>query len=282
MRSIVPVAALALLAAPALAKEKPPVFVETAPVKDKPVVALDPAKAYVLLRSDVSTPLFLMKVPSAEDQAAYDRLRAAALAESQAKYARKLAVYRRDVAIAKDTPNMMMPDKPVEPTEANFQFVPFGMMASVGIGPINRFAKSKESSTYLQELTPGNYRIYGLIAATPGVASIGVCFCLGSVKFEATAGEITDLGVMEVGTPAPRIPGDSSRPADLSGQKLFVPVPPGTAPDPRLATARIVPARYRPVGKLPNYLGLTITRLPAIPGVMRYDRDRIVDLTVGG
>jgi hypothetical protein len=33
--------------------------------------------------------------------------------------------------------------------------------------------------------------------------------------------------------------------------------------------------------ELPNYFGLSIDRFPAIDGVMRYDRDRIVDLTAG-
>lgn len=100
MRTSILLAALGLIAAPALAKEKPPVFVGSKPVKDKPAVVLDPAKAYVLLRSDVSTPLYLMKVPTAEDQASYDRLRTAALAESREKYARKLASYQREKALA--------------------------------------------------------------------------------------------------------------------------------------------------------------------------------------
>lgn len=176
---------------------------------------------------------------------------------------------------------MRAPEPPVEPTEANFGFSSFGMMASVGIGPMNRFAKSKESSVYLQELTPGTYRIYGLIFVNPGVAAVGSCFCMGSVKFEAKAGEITDMGVI-ASTAAP-VPGDgdSSRPVDLTGQSFFQPAPPGTPLDPRLASAHVVPAHYRPVGKLPNYLGLAIARLPAMPGVVRYDRDRIVDLTAG-
>lgn len=281
MRRLLPLAALALVTTSALAKEKAPVFVESQPVKDKPAIVLDPVKAYVLLRSDLATPLYLMKVPTAEDQAAYDTVRAAALAESRAKYERKLASYDRDKKLAAETPNMLSPEKPIEPTEANFSFVSFGMMASVGIGPLNRFAKSKESSTYLQELTPGTYRIYGLLTALPGVAPTGSCFCLGSVRFEARAGEVTDMGVIGGTSSMTRVEGDSSMPADLYGQSFFAPVAPGTRLDSRLASARVVPARYRPVGKLPNYLGLTVSRIPAMPGVMRYDRDRIVDLTGG-
>jgi hypothetical protein len=38
---------------------------------------------------------------------------------------------------------------------------------------------------------------------------------------------------------------------------------------------------FQRVGELSSYFGLTIKRMPAIRGVMRYHRDRIVDLTVG-
>jgi hypothetical protein len=48
--------------------------------------------------------------------------------------------------------------------------------------------------------------------------------------------------------------------------------------DARLAGMTVRPATFRPVGKSPNYYGLAITRMPAMPGVMRYDRDRTVDL----
>lgn len=282
MRRAALLAAVALAASPAGAKDKPPVFVQSAPVKDKPTVALDAAKAYVLLRTSLATPLYLMKVPSAQDQAAYDKLRANAFAEARAKYARKLKDYDTQVAMAKRTPGLVAPDKPVEPTEANFEFTSFGILAHVEIGPLNRFAKSKELSTYLQALTPGSYRVYGLIGLGANGAMVGQCFCMGSVKFEARAGEIVDLGVIGANAPPQRVAGDSTRPADLTTQQLFTAAGVDSPSDPRLAAARIVPARFAPVGKLPNYFGLTIGRVPAMPGVMRYDRDRIVDLTGAG
>lgn len=278
MRRLILLAAATLVASPASAKDKPPVFVETQPVKDKPAIVLDPAKAYVLLRSDVQVPLSLMKVASAEDQAAYDKLKAAALAESHEKYARKIANFERDKMLVGHSPDAK---PPVEPTEKNFEFVSFGMMATVSIGPVNRFAKGKDTSVYLQELTPGAYRVYGLMFVNPGVAAVGSCFCMGSVKFEAKAGEVTDLGAITVLPPSANVAGDSSHPVDASEKPLFTPTPTGTSIDPRLASAHVVPARFHPVGKLPNYFGLTITRMPAMPGVMRYDRDRIVDLTGG-
>ena len=268
------------LAMPLAAKEKPPVFVVAAAVKDKPVVTLDPAKAYILLRTASATPLYLMRVPTAEDQATYDRVRAAAFAEAREKYAKKAASYEKAKSAAAKTPGLSVPEKPVEPTEANFEFVPFGMMASVGIGPMNRFAKSKDSSTYLHEVTPGSYRFYGQLAAPSGVAPVGSCFCMGSVKFDAAAGAVVDLGVIDPPEAIDRVAGDSSRPVLGSARPLFHPAGADTAIDPRLTSARILPAAFKPVGKLPNYFGVVVSRIPEMPGVLRYDRDRIVDLTV--
>ncbi|MEG3085780.1 hypothetical protein [Sphingomonas sp. PB4P5] len=277
-------AALAALGAvvaavPAAAKEKPPVFVVASAVKDKPAVALDPTKAYILLRTANAAPLYLMKVPTAEDQATYDRVRAAALAEAREKYGKKAASYERARAAAAKSPGLSVPEKPVEPTEANFEFVQFGMMASVGIGPMNRFAKSKELSTYLHEVTAGTYRVYGQLAAPAGAAAIGSCFCMGSVKFDAPAGAIVDLGVIDPPVVQEPTPGDSSQPAVADTKPLFRPAGTDMPIDPRLSAAKIVSAAFKAVGKLPNYYGVTISRIPEMPGVMRYDRDRIVDLT---
>lgn len=283
MKTLVVRVALAALcgaaaAMPLLAKDKPPVFVEYRPVKDAPSVALDPAKAYILLRTDYQVPLYLMKLPTAEDQASYDRLRADALVESHRKYLKKLKSYQDDKAAAANTPGLAFTDTaPVEPTEANFDFVAFGRMAAVGIGPLNRFAKG-DTMTYLEEVTPGAYRIYGLMTVMPNGAAVGTCFCMGSMKFHAKAGEIVDLGVLQAHK-IERVAGDSSAPQDMTGLGLFERAGADLPLDPRLAAFKVVLAAYKPIGKLPNYFGLTIGRMPATPGVMRYDRDRIVDLT---
>ncbi|MBN2971584.1 hypothetical protein JW805_06080 [Roseomonas aeriglobus] len=281
MRTIALCAALTAVALPAAAKDKDPVFVESAAVKDKPAVTLDPVKAYVLMRSEAQTPLYLMKVPTAEDQAAYDRMRADALAKAQEKYRKKLASYERDLAAAKAarTSTASLGDRPVEPTEANFLFTPFNQLAAVAIGPVNRFAKVG-GSTYLHELTPGTYRVYGFLGLM-GNAMAGSCFCMGSVQFDVAPGVITDLGLVDTTTSTKPPSGDSAYPATLAGHRYFV-APDADMPlDPRLAAQKIVRARFRPAGKLPNYFGVTITRIPEMPGVLRYDRDRIIDLTQG-
>jgi len=268
------------LAAPAAAKDI--VFVTTSSVSDKPQVSLDPAQAYVLVRADAPTALHLMRMPNAEDQAAYDKLRAEALAKAREKYAKKRAAYERAKAAAakaKGNASLPVPPEPIEPTESNFEFTAFGLMAGVPIGPTYRFAKQDGGfSTYLQAVTPGRYRIYGPIAVFGSQGVVGSCLCMGSVAFEAKVGEITDLGTMLV-KPQQDAAADADPVRVAVTAFRIQPATAETPVDPRLKAMTIRPAAYRPVGKLPNYFGVAIDRLPEIPGVMRYDRDRIIDLT---
>lgn len=255
------------------------VFVETRAMPDKPAVTLNPDKAYIFVRTDGYVSLHLMRVPSAEDQVKYDEMKAEALAEAREKYTKKKARYDADKLAYDKAPKgarkLPLPEKPVEPTAENFEFVPFGLMAGVAIGPLYRFSKSKEQSVYLQEVTPGTYRIYR--------NSMLTCLCMGSVQFSVKAGEITDLGTFDNShvkeVYAARNKGDSAQPLALAPR--YLPAAPGAPTDPRLTAMSSVPAVLKPVGKLPNYFGATVDRFPAIEGVMRYDRDRIVDLTVG-
>lgn len=268
----------ALLAAgPATAGEKV-TFVEARPIKDTASVAIAPAKAYILFRADLPTPVYLSKLPTAEDDAAYAKLRAETMAKAQEKYVRQLAAYQRE---QKNPPaaGLTPLEKPVPPTEATLKLTPYAQMAGVVMGPLNRLVKNSDGiSTYLEEVTPGTYRIYGLVDPLTG---LGSCFCMGSVKFEAKAGQVTDIGVLLV---RPTL--HDSRPVDDSSappasMAFFAPAPAGMQLDPRLAGLPVQRAMFRPVGKLPNYFGVTIGRMPEIPGVMRYERDRIIDLTVG-
>lgn len=284
MRKLICTAAAAFaFAAPALAGDKPPVFVETMAVPDKPGFAIDPAKGYVLMRGDTQTAMYLMRVPSEADAVAYAAYRARELAKAREKYARKLKQYEEQMA-APAQPGVARPVRPVEPTEENFQAIPFEVLTAISIGPLFRFAKVKGGeSTYLQMLTPGEYRLYGPIVVTPS-GPMGACYCMGSVKFEVRAGEITDIGaLLTKGVAFQRPPeGDSSMPM-LGDPNVFLrPAPPGMALDPRLASLPIRQAEFHPVGKLPNYYGIQVARIPAIPGVIAYDRDRIIDLTASG
>ena len=258
-----------------LAKSKVPVFVEAKHVKDAPTVTLDPAKAYILLRTPHAMPMHFVKIPSAEDLVAYDKLRDEAFAEAKEDYAKAIVKYERDLALAKKTSGMKLPKKPVEPMESNFQFTQFSQMANFTMGPFNRFY-SKGGGTYLHAVTPGTYRIFGQVDPLIGA---GVCYCMGSVTFTAEAGKIVDLGTMttDLANSGPAEKGDSSSPRLAAMTLALDPVDANTSVDPRLASLPRIAADLRAAGKVPNYMGIAISRLPAIKGVLGYQRDRVID-----
>lgn len=274
---ILTLAALSASVAPqiALAKSKVPVFVEAKHVKDAPAVTLDPAKAYILLRTPNAMPMHFVKIPTAEDQIAYDKLREEAFAEAKEDYAKAVVKYERDLAVAKKTSGMKLPKKPVEPTESNFQFTQFSQMANFTMGPFNRFY-SKGGGTYLHAVTPGTYRIFGQVDPLIGM---GVCYCMGSVTFTAEAGKIVDLGTMttDLANSGPAEKGDSSSPRLAAMTLALDPVDDTTPVDPRLSSLPRIPADLHAAGKVANYMGIAISRLPAIKGVLGYQRDRIID-----
>ena len=51
--------------------------------------------------------------------------------------------------------------------------------------------------------------------------------------------------------------------------------------DPRLSAYKVVPATFRAAGPVPNYFGVQVDRMTALPGVLAYDRDKIVDAAAG-
>lgn len=246
----------------AAATAKDPVYVTSTAVGNKPTLSADPAKGYALLRTTMPTELYVIRVPDAADLKAYNDARAAALAEERVKYPRRMKSYERDVAIYERShgtnPAITMPEKPIEPTEENFEYPAFETLAGATLGGGGRFAKGEKGySVYLQELTPGAYRIYGSGALLLG---FGHCFCMGSVKFDVKAGEVVDLGT-------------------LNAPDGLVPFRNGMAVDPRLSQWTVKPATFKPVGKLPNYFGVNVTRIQPIESVIAYDRDKILDAT---
>jgi hypothetical protein len=273
---ILSLTAAALIAFPVAAKEKPPVFVEAKVVKDAKVVKLDPAKAYVYIRTPNAMPLHFTKIPSAEDQVAYDKLKAAAFAEAREDYAKALKRYERDLETAKKAKGMKKPTKPTEPTENNFQFSQFGQLANFTVGAFNRF-HNKDGSVYLHEVTPGTYRIFGQVDPLLGM---GVCYCMGSVTFTAEAGKIVDLGSISFDSENYKRSekGDSSSPIVAAYAFTLLPATNDAPIDPRVASFPRAMADFRAAGKVANYMGIAVSRIPAIPGVIAYERDRIIDL----
>ena len=292
-KALIPAALLvpALFAAPpALAADGPPVR-EYKAIADKPVAEINPAKSYIIVQAESVTPLTFIRRPEQEDIDDYLRRRKAALAKAHDKWVKKRANWATEAAAwdkmsSSDRRGAARPVQPVEPTDANLAFPAIEQENMVSIGPLNRFAKSKERSVFLQMVPPGRYAFYGPVIIAPA-AVIGTCLCMGSIQFEVKPGQIVNTGTM-VGTwmaerakakaegrPVP--PFNTEFPGKMTSTSWVPPVA-GDTVDPRLAAYTIVPADLRASGRVPNYFGLTIDRLTPVPGVLDYDRDRIIDV----
>ena len=262
------------------AKEKDYVFVETKPVKDAKVVKLDPAKAYVMVRTPNAMPLHFTKLPSAADKPEYDKLVDEGLAKAQKNYAKAMKRYEADLALAKQTKGRKTPEKPIEPIRETYQHISFGQIANFTVGAFNRFYSEKGDSAYLQEVTPGTYRLFGQVDPLLGM---GVCYCMGSVTFDVATGKITDLGTLgaDPDNSEPPEKGDSSSPRFAAYALALKPADNTTPVDVRISSFPRVSASYKAAGKTANYMGIGISRLPKIKGVLDYNRDKILDLKAG-
>lgn len=251
-------------------------------VADKPQVVLNPAKAYIVVQADyVVVPQF-MKRPNADEAAKHAANRAEELAKEREKWAKKHAAWEKDMAtLAKAPSSVKRPTEPQEPTEANFSWPRYEQVHAVYLGPQNRFAKGEGGrSTYLHEVEPGEYVFYGN-AMAGGVG--GICACLGTVAFKAEAGKVTSLGQFRMpwvdGLRGPKEQRAKTS-LDLPEGVTTMAFAPAAFSDPRIPADIVVPARFTPVDRMPNWFGLEVDRVMPIDGVMRYDRDKVVDLTV--
>ena len=272
--------ALALAAAPAGAQKVKPDLAEYKAIELKNLVSgkvkIDPAKAYIFINSpqNRANGIFL-KTPSAEEIANYETKWREEFAEAVADYPKDLKRY--EVAKQSGRPPK---EKPVEPTEQNFSIDPIDFRMIVSYGPQFIFDKiegENKSFSYLIEVEPGEYTFFGPILYVPGAQVFGQCFCMGSVKFEAKAGQITSLGdflslgwadraALEQSTfERELLPDRPAKPTDWS-------VPASLAQYPHAK------AELRAAGKRNNFLRALVGRIPPVPGVLAYNRDVPVDL----
>ncbi|HEX8621631.1 MAG TPA: hypothetical protein VF718_06635 [Allosphingosinicella sp.] len=249
----------------------------------KTPVVVDPARSYIFFRARKAPVRFLREV-DAQERAAYDQERAAAYEKAYAKYTKKLAQWRKSEAQWRDSEptarhRIERLPRPVALTPETFDYPPPEADNWLMVKGGTRFSEGEEGSSYLIAVEPGTYILYGQITDTEN-GPIGTCLCMGSVKFAAPAGKIVDIGEIEY----PRV---EAAKADLEGKVRSRPshrlVPPDAAqPRPaRLAGLPVVPADLRAANKLPNYFGIEIDRLPAVAGVLAYERDRVVDVKGG-
>ncbi len=153
-------------------------------------------------------------------------------------------------------------------------------------GPQNLFAVDMGSSlnksdTFLIEVPAGEYVIYGVAISSRALAS---CNCLGTVKFRARAGEITNMGALYADkshkeSPIPHI-------EDNLGEDMFsytwvlsqavVPASDANSLPEALDSFPSSRAEYEPVGMFQDPGAEAINRLAPIPGILEYDRGRVV------
>ena len=189
--------ALALLAAPAAAEKIKPDTAEYRAIELKNLVsgkvAIDPAKAYIYVKSpQYRTNGVFLKTPDAAEIANYEAKWREEFEEELKRYPGRL----KNWEVAQKS-GRSRGEKPVEPTEATFSIAPIDMRMIVPFGPQFVFDKTDgadKSFSYLIEVEPGEYTYFGPILYLPGTPVLGVCYCMGSVKFEAKAGQITSLG----------------------------------------------------------------------------------------
>ncbi len=253
-------------------------------IDGKTAVVIDPARSYIFFRARKAPVRFLREV-DAKERVAYDSERAAAYEKAYAKYTKKLAQWRKSEAQWQEAPasarmRMERTAKRATLTPETFDYPAPEADNWLLVKGGTRFSEGEEGSSYLIAVEPGTYILYGQIADTEN-GPIGTCLCMGSVKFAAPAGKIVDIGEIQY----PRV---EAAKADLEGKVRSRPshslVPPDAArPRPaRLASLPVVAADLRAANKLPNYFGIEIDRLPAVPGVLAYERDRVIDVKGDG
>lgn len=245
--------------------------------EDDPIV-LQANRAYIFFRTPYRESYrFLREVTEAE-RAANEAERDAAYTRARTRAERRLAEWQRNrEGCGRSTSPICTQPRPVVPTPATFPWAPpeADNFVSNAIRP--RLVHQDDWSGWLIAVDPGTYALYGAISETPN-GLMGTCFCMGSVRFEARAGEITDMGEVVM------VPEDQRGTPTAQDFRLghYISVAPWTSSmrtPQQFANLRVVPARLRAADRMPNYFGVMITRLAPIDGVLAYNRDEVVDLS---
>ena len=161
------------------------------------------------------------------------------------------------------------------------------------------YALANGELTLLTAVKPGTYVLAGVAGtnwATKDIGMLNVSLCMGTVKFEAKAGAITDLGEIltaydDTPTTIPELANlVSGKETSLGG--TFGPYAYVVAVRPSNAAASVpaqlgnllrAAADYRAMPAHPNFLGASLSRLAPVQGVLDYDKNgEVVDLKTAG
>jgi hypothetical protein len=249
--------------------------------------SFDPASGYIYTHGPFRQWGMFLKVPDQADIDAYKKDWDEAFAKAGAKYRKQLASWESEKKAAAGTGGRVSA-KPVEPTAETFTIGDLETRTSVSFGPQYVFSKDNANNyySYLTKVRPGTYVYYGPILFDPNAGYVGACSCMGSVKFEVKPGVITDAGNFLLAaifqTPLDSaVPGAGFTPLGtyltVGKQKVEI----GKFEWGLPASLKSFPsaqADFHAAGKMNNYYGIAIARMPAIPGVLGYQRDKVIDL----
>lgn len=265
------IALLALLAAtPVIAQT------EGGEASAQAVARLDPDQSFVLFRGMAGISLSLARRPADADWPGYRKARAEAMERDRILYRRRMEEWRpRANQWERMSPKMQArreePERPVYPTEATVDFPPIELTLMTTVDGFSGAGDDVSSVA----LKPGTYIVYGMIG--PGeFGYAGFCLCMGSVEFDVGEHEIVDLG--EILEPRGTISGPPSA-GELQSGATALAIVPVTAEQaqPFGANPRWKRAEFRPVGMMPNALGVMVERLAPIPGILSYRRGTPID-----
>ena len=281
------------LAAVAAALALVPTVVSADTVEEKNVLSgktkLDPVQGYIFVQAPTRTFGLFLREPDDATRADYQKDWDEAFEKARKKYERDLKSWENKVKLARDggTP---APAKPVEVTRENFSIGPILLRDMVSFGPMFVYTKSGTHYTYLDAVKPGTYIYYGPVLSVPGQPTAGQCYCMGTVRFEVKAGQITDLGTALMALPMPTVPYsvgtqammEQNRERAAKGKDPVWALPSLAfgVPD-SLKALPAIQVEFHASGKLNNYFGVPIDRMPPIPGVLDYRRDTVIDARTG-
>lgn len=260
------------------------------PVEEKDILAgkvkLYPARGYILVSGEERQFGTFLRVPDDETRAAWQKDWDKAFAKARKRYVSALAQWQSDLKIAEQTKSRPR-EKPEEPTRETFTIDPLDLRDASSFGPMFAYAKG-ERFTYINSVKPGSYIWYGPLMVVPAGAS-GTCWCMGTVRIEVKPGVVTNLGDML--WTRPRFADQRDVSLLLGGPKVAERAQAARAEKAAGGVHTELPASIKdwpaevPVlqaaGKLNNYYGAMVSRLPPIEGVLAYRRDRVIDASTG-
>lgn len=242
---------------------------------------INPQQAYIFFRAGEKVELAFLRRVTPEQIVGWRGRRAEALRRAVERYTREQREYDQAARACEGRPQPCLTvRRPAPVTDEGFYFPPPETANFLVVSKGPQFTQAEGGGyTYLIEVPPGGYTLYG--SFTSGSYGLtGFCLCMGSLRFEARAGQIADLGEIRYAADEARQVQHVPTVGRVRSLEILPYAPAMTRPA-QLANLPIVPADLHAADKMPNYLGIFIDRHPAVPGLLRYERDRVIDDRTG-